>query len=311
MKVLFTADLHLKLGQKNVPVDWQKDRFRKLFQYLNEIVADILVIGGDMFDRLATIEELEFYFELMSSLKHPTIVFPGNHESTKKHQTFLSRLKEVTSRVNPLVNVIDDFYTIENMDFIPYNKLREQWPDLTGNICFTHVRGEIPPHVKPELDLDLFNKWDIVFAGDLHSHENSQRNIVYPGSPLTTSFHRTEVSRGVILLDSDTAEYTFIKLDLPQLIRKTVGSSDLIVPTEYHHTIYELEGELGALKAAENSDLLDKKLVKREYSSGLSLGGNLTIREELAVYLSEVLKIEDIDKVLREADDYIKASNVG
>ena len=46
---------------------------------------------------------------------------------------------------------------------------------------FTHVRGEIPPHVKPEVDLDRFEDFPIVFAGDLHAHSNSQRNIVYPG----------------------------------------------------------------------------------------------------------------------------------
>ena len=57
---------------------------------------------------------------------------------------------------------------------------------------FTHVRGEIPPHVKPEVDLDMFEDFPVVFAGDLHAHSNTQRNIVYPGSPMTTSFHRSK-----------------------------------------------------------------------------------------------------------------------
>ena len=63
---------------------------------------------------------------------------------------------------------------------------------------FTHVRGEIPPHVVPEVDLERFDKFKTVFAGDLHAHENTQRNIVYPGSPMTTSFHRNEVQLQVI-----------------------------------------------------------------------------------------------------------------
>jgi len=50
------------------------------------------------------------------------------------------------------------------------------------------------PHVKPEVDLDRFEDFPVVFAGDLHAHSNTQRNIVYPGSPMTTSFHRKEVS---------------------------------------------------------------------------------------------------------------------
>ena len=47
MKLLFTADLHIKLGQKNVPQDWARNRYNLLWQQLAEkqASADVFVIG--------------------------------------------------------------------------------------------------------------------------------------------------------------------------------------------------------------------------------------------------------------------------
>ena len=298
MKILFTADIHIKLGQKNVPVEWAKQRYEMFISQLSVLQrdCDLLVLGGDVFDRMPTMDELEVYFDLVSSITIPCIIYAGNHEALKKETTFFTYLKRSTQRLNKLVQVIDDYMSIENMDFIPYNKLKEfeKAPHLThGNICFTHVRGEIPPHVKPEMDLDLFNRWDLVLAGDLHSYENSQRNILYPGSPCTTSFHRNVVDTGVIILDSKTLTHSWVKLQLPQLIRKTIQAGDDMPATNYHHTIYEIEGDMAELGALADSSLIDKKVVKRETDTALILDPKMTIQEEVREYLSYILQLSD------------------
>ena len=51
--------------------------------------------------------------------------------------------------------------------------------------------------------LNRFKRFPVVFAGDLHAQKNSQRNIVYPGSPMTTSFHRSKVNTGVLVILDD------------------------------------------------------------------------------------------------------------
>jgi predicted phosphodiesterase len=298
MKILFTADLHIKLGQKNVPVEWAKNRYAMFIEQLAAIQqdCDLLVLGGDVFDRMPTMDELEVYFDLVASINIPCIIYAGNHEALKKDTTFFTYLKKSTTRLNNIVTVIDNYISIENMDFIPYNKLKEfeKAPHLThGNICFTHVRGEIPPHVKPEMDLDLFNRWDVVLAGDLHSYENSQRNILYPGSPCTTSFHRNVVDTGVIILDSKTLTHSWVKLQLPQLIRKTIQAGDDMPATDYHHTIYEIEGDMAELGALADSSLIDKKVVKRETDTALILDPKMTIQEEVREYLSYILQLSD------------------
>lgn len=313
MKVLFTADIHIKLGQKNVPVDWAKNRYDLLwkeFQRCQE-QAEVFIIGGDVFDKLPNMEELEIYFDLINHCTIPTIIYSGNHEAIKKNTTFMSNLAKATNKMNRNVIVIDDYYSDYGIEFVPYNKLKDfeqgnhPWPE-GGQILCTHVRGEIPPHVKPEINLDILNNWDIVLAGDLHSYENSQRNILYPGSPVTTSFHRNSVDTGVILLDNDTLDHTWIKLQVPQLIRQTVGVNDPKPPTPYHHTIYQVEGDMQELGELEDSELIDRKVLKRETDTALLLDKDMTLNEEVSEYLRYILQLPEstIELALQELQNY-------
>lgn len=312
MKVLFTADIHIKLGQKNVPIEWARNRYRMLFDELSRMQekVDMVVLGGDIFDKLPNMEELELYFELLAKLTCPTIIYSGNHEAIKKNTTFLTNLKSVSSKIGSRITILDDFYSLDNMDFIPYNKLKEYHPssiDMHGEILFTHVRGEIPPHVKPEVSLELFDRWKVVLAGDLHSYSNSQRNILYPGSPITTSFHRNLVSTGVIILDTGTLEHTWVELKLPQLLRKTISAGEDMPATEFHHTIYEVEGNMTELQGMVDTTLLDKKVVKRNIDTSLILTPELTLDQEVDEYLRYILQLDDnsVLKVLKELNNHI------
>ena len=318
MKLLFTADLHIKLGQKNVPETWAKDRYKLLFSEIHKLCdekqVDKLVVGGDIFDRLPNMEELELYFEFISRLIAPTILYSGNHEALKKSTTFLTSLKNVTTKLNKYAVVIDDYVSLDGIDYIPYNKLKE-WsenPDNTfvslhNRILCTHVRGAIPPHVLPEVPLELFDRWKLVLAGDLHSYTNSQRNILYPGSPLTTTFHRTNVDTGVIILDTESLGHEWVKLNIPQLIRKTIKAGEPMPQTDFDHTIYEVEGDMLELSMVEHNDLLDKKLVKREIDTALILDSSMSLDKEVEEYLRYILQLNDrdISNILHELSVHI------
>lgn len=311
MTILFTADWHIKLGQKNVPVQWAKNRYRLFFSQVYEVEpkVDLHIIGGDIFDRLPTIEELELYFEFIKGIKVLTLIYAGNHESTKKGKTFLSNLKQVTNLINPLVSIVDYILEDGRYTIVPYEFINTvKWDGLNKSApLFTHVRGEIPPHVKPEIDLDLLQDFNIVFAGDLHSHSNTQRNIVYPGSPMTTSFHRKEVDTGYLLINDDTT-WTWHKFELPQLIRKTVSNPKEMLSTDYHHTIYELEGDVVDLGSVRNTELLDKKLVKRSTEATLLLGKDMSMQDELVEYLTYILEIPEnkLPELIGVYNDYAK-----
>jgi DNA repair exonuclease SbcCD nuclease subunit len=268
MKILFSADWHIKLGQKNVPLNWARARYDSFFHQIHilEDDADLHIIGGDLFDRVPTIDELELYFTFVKGCDIETIIYDGNHEATRKNKTFFTALKEVTNSLNSLVSIIDEAYEDERgFSILPYCDLHKKNSIEMLNKSlpvFTHVRGEIPPHVTPEVDLDRFKRFPTVFAGDLHSHSNCQGNIVYPGSPMTTSFHRSKVSTGVLSIDTEDWDWVWEELELPQLLRKTVSNPDDMIHGLYDHVIYELEGDLGDLAKVASTELLDKKVVK-------------------------------------------------
>jgi DNA repair exonuclease SbcCD nuclease subunit len=298
--ILFTADWHIKLGQKNVPREWATNRYHMFFEQVHSLEkqCNMHVIGGDLFDRLPSMEELELYFTFIRKVQIPTLIYDGNHEATKKNKTFFTQLKQVTRDINPLVKVVDMSYYDNDFGFgvLPYADLhRKNAIELFDpeKPLFTHVRGEIPPHVKPEVDLDRFEDFPVVFAGDLHAHSNTQRNIVYPGSPMTTSFHRNEVQTGYLLINPQDWSWMWDAFELPQLIRKTVSDASEMIPTDYHHTIYEIEGDIQELANVKNNELLDKKVVKRSTEATLVMNKDMTIQEELAEYLTYILEISD------------------
>jgi DNA repair exonuclease SbcCD nuclease subunit len=316
--ILFTADWHIKLGQKNVPLPWACSRYKMFFEAIYDLEeeVDLHIIGGDLFDRVPSMDELTLYFDFIKGIKVPTIIFDGNHEATKKNKTFFSNLTRATSDVNPLVEIVD--YTREHSwgTILPYADLHKKGaiekcnPDKP---LYTHVRGEIPPHVTPEVDLDRFNPFPVVFAGDLHSHSNTQRNIVYPGSPMTTSFHRDIVKTGYLLIDEDNdSTWEWGEFILPQLLRKTVDNESDMQPTMFHHTIYEIEGDVADLANIKNSELLDKKVVKRSSEATLNLK-DLSIEEELVEYMSAILNLTDdkITQIMGVFNDYSKDATLG
>ena len=142
------------------------------------------IIGGDLFDRSPTMEELALYFSFIRNVKKPTLIFDGNHEATRKNRTFFSQLKQPTRDINPLVNVVDISYVDEDWGlefFLMQTYIRKGSIEHfdTNQPLFTHVRGEIPPHVKPEVDLDRFNDFPVVFAGKIFTHIVILKEILF------------------------------------------------------------------------------------------------------------------------------------
>ena len=313
--ILFTADWHIKLGQKNVPLEWAKNRYQMFFNQVSEIEEDVdlHIIGGDLFDRVPSMDELSLYFDFVKKANVRTIIYDGNHEATRKNKTFFDNLVRVTNDLNPLVEVITSTYYEDNWCILPYADLhkKKSIENIDADYLFTHVRGGIPPHVQPEVDLERFDKFKEVYAGDLHAHENTQRNIVYPGSPMTTSFHRNIVKTGYLIID-DNWDWTWHEFDLPQLLRKTVTTEDEMIATEFHHTIYEIEGDVADLATIKNSELLDKKVVKRSSEATLNLK-DMSMEEELVEYMSAILNLNDdkIKSIMGVFNDYSKNATLG
>ena len=100
--------------------------------------------------------------------------------------------------------------------------------------------------------------------------------------------------------------------DLPQLLRKTVDNESEMIASDFHHTIYEIEGDVADLANIKNSELLDKKVVKRSTEATLNLK-EMTIEEELVEYMSAILNLNDnkIKQIMGVFNDYSKNATMG
>lgn len=317
MKILLTADWHIKLGQKNVPRDWAISRYNMFFEKIRllEDDFDIHIISGDLFDRSPTLEELAVFFKFVSQCYIPTYILTGNHEAETRKKSFLEHLSYATNRMNGNVHIITEISSSADLGMdddsfylVPYEYIKKKstWDELPAVPIFTHVRGEIPPHVQPEIPLEWLSKFPTVFAGDLHSFQNCQRNLVYPGSPMTTSFHRklSKNTNGYIAIDTKDWSWDWEDFELPQLLRKTATSKEEMVPTQFHHTIYEFEGNLESIKEIKDSELLDKKIVKRSSEAALILNDSMTFEEELAEYFMFIMEVDNIEEVMTVYHEY-------
>jgi DNA repair exonuclease SbcCD nuclease subunit len=311
-KILCSADWHIILHKKKVPYDWQVNRFRQMFRKLIALEqrCDVHIIAGDIFDKKPEPDEICLFLSYINSVTIPTYIIPGNHEATRKGESFFEHFTQENAIKNENVHVFtrNGRATVagQSFQFFPYGEMQ------TGNlptyveddILVTHIRGEVPPHITPEYDFSLLSPWGLCLLGDLHfNHRYGDTNCYYPGSPLNTTFDRDDKREyGVDIydvIDSHNYSRDFVDLKLPKLIRKKIAVGEEMRDDPVNHVVYEVTGSLDQLAKIKNSELLDKKMVEKPAEeSTLDLKGKTTY-EELEIYLNHI-KVADIDAVMNE-----------
>jgi len=299
LRILFLADIHIKLGQRNIPLGWQWNRFEMLAETIALNIPkyniEEIVIGGDLLDvPKPSYDEVALMLRFLKKIATvPVKVFHGNHEALSKTKGCLDVFGE---GLLDNVTILPTGYRSASYDVIDYFELHQDWKPQQSKLLFTHVRGAIPPHVQPEIELSKFKSYELVIAGDLHSHKNSQENIIYPGSPITTSIHRGLVSgsNGFIVVDTRDLKWEWVELKLPQAIRVTLSPGEP-KPKEdgFHHYIYEVKGTIDELATVEAEDGVEKKVEVPEIIIDELQGDS--IEEEVVYYAKEKLSAgEDV-----------------
>ena len=311
-KILCSADWHIILHKKKVPYEWQTNRFKQMFRKLIalEQSCDVHIIAGDIFDKKPEPDEICLFLSYINSVTIPTYIIPGNHEATKKGESFFEYFTQENAIKNENVHVFtrNGRATVgsTSFQFFPYGEMQiGNLPTyVEDDILVTHIRGEVPPHITPEYDFSLLSRWGLCLLGDLHfNHRYGDTNCYYPGSPLNTTFDRDDKrAYGVDIYNIvDSHNYTreFHDLKLPKLLRKTISVGEEMTPDPVNHVVYEVKGSLDELAKIENSELLDKKMVEKPAEeSTLDLKGKSTY-EELEIYLNHI-KVADVEAVMNE-----------
>lgn len=310
MKLLFTADWHIKLKDK-LPIDWVKSRYFTLVDIINQEKVDLVIIGGDIFDvPKPSVEEIELYHNLMMQLNHHVRVYSGNHEARTKTHSCLYNLSDVTRVAGGNRAYVMRTGSYGDFDIVDYIDLKspEKYPNK-NRLCLTHVRGEIPPHVTWEVDPEYFKHYELVLAGDLHSHKNSQGKFIYPGSPFSVTFHKelTKGTWGYIIIDSETLEWKFIDLvdKIPQLYRKTISDPKDAKPDNWHHVEYIIEGDITEVAK------IDNPLITKKVNLGINKAAVLDLEDmdesaQMRMFLISIMGLAE-DKVKVLVDKYTKA----
>ena len=311
-KILCSADWHIILHKKKVPYAWQVNRFREMFRKLIalEQSCDVHIIAGDIFDKKPEPDEICLFLSYINSVTIPTYIIPGNHEATRKGESFFEYFTQENAIKNENVTVFTRNGRASvgkaNFCFFPYGEMQnDNLPTyVKGDILVTHIRGEVPPHISPEYDFSRLSPWRLCLLGDLHfNHRYGDTNCNYPGSPLNTTFDRDDTREyGVDIYDFNS-DRTYVKrfhnVNLPKLVRRTILAGEPMPTDAKNHVIYEVKGSLDELAKIENTELLDKKMVEKPADdSTLDLKGK-TIYEELEIYLGHI-KVTDIETVMNE-----------
>lgn len=310
IKILSSADWHVNLHRKKIPVSWQMNRFKLLFTKLLalEKECDVHVIAGDLFDKEPDPDEICLVLSYLNSVQKPTLVIPGNHEATTRGRTFWEHFKLENTIKNPLVHIFTENDRIEvagqGFCLFPYGSVQtDKLPKYTeGDILVTHIRGEVPPHITAEYDFEKLRPWKLVLLGDLHfRHKYKDYPIYYPGSPLNTTFDRDDKREyGVDMISMNSIyDYSveFIDLQLPKLLRRTVNVNQQMTQDPYHHVIYEVTGSIDELARVKNTEMLDKKMVEKPASDATLDLKDKTLYEELEIYLKHI-KVAEASIVL-------------
>jgi DNA repair exonuclease SbcCD nuclease subunit len=312
IKILSSADWHVNLHKKKVPYDWQTNRFQLMFDKMRNLESscDVHIIAGDLFDKKPEPDEICLVLSYLNSVTIPTYIIPGNHEATKKGETFWEHFTLENTINNPNVRVFTRnsraVLGSQGFCFFPYGSVQTDSlpPYVDGDILVTHIRGEVAPHITAEYDFSRLGLWGLCILGDLHfNHRYHDTNCYYPGSPLNTTFDRDDSREyGVdIFRVIDSRNYTreFVDLKLPKLIRRTIKVGESMVASIYDHVMYEVTGTIDELSRVEKSELLDKKMVEKPSSDSTLDLKNKSIFEELEMYLGYI-KVADVQKIMAE-----------
>jgi len=293
--IVFVSDIHLNL-RKNY--DFELNRFMLLADELAKQKANLLVLGGDIFDKAyPNLDEIYAFYEFISKVKdsyQKILIISGNHEDLNKNETCFHKLPMLDYQYIEFTK--DGAFQADGvmLYFVSHHKIKEILDIEVSkytNLLFSHIRANIGV-VKAEAPLSKISKhFDKVILGDIHIPYQPYKNIEYCGSPYTIQYEAPrETGYFYIELEKGNVNVEFKSLKhLPQKIRY-----DLSVK-EYEELLPYLDkNNLYKIVLHDNvQSLADLKIPKN-----VSIVFNSTIdNEEIEEQLVEIKRVGCIDVI--------------
>ena len=223
MKIIHTGDLHLKkLYKGKLPLEVSnkllEDAWRALFEvfeFSNEVEADIILIAGDLFEKeYFNLRDLNRFLDLVRNVKAKIFIAFGNHDYLSEDNLFLK--VDLPENLYIFKNNLDYFELSElktRIYGISYNSyaFNRNFGDLDLDEEFINI-GLFHSDLKDErylpLSKDFLQKFNYVALGHIHKRGKVYDNTYYSGSLIPLSF-KDEGKRGIIYLDDEKKSFEF------------------------------------------------------------------------------------------------------
>ncbi|MFR7348987.1 metallophosphoesterase family protein [Peptoniphilus sp.] len=261
MKLIHTADLHLKKSFNNINFD-KKTRQEDLWITFESIVrasndVDFLLLCGDLFEReFFSLSDFKRFFQTLESTRAKVLICFGNHDYVMDKEIF--EIVDIPENVYIFGNTLD-FFEFGDTRFYGFSWDRDSDPKINLKINldnnFTNI---LMMHGSYE-DMDKyfsFSKesiegYDFVFLGHIHKSSEPAKNVYYPGSPEGLSFSETgKRTYNLVNIVDKNIFVEKIKSNRREIVNETIDVTDM-----------ELYGLIETISKFSNDDVVRIELV--------------------------------------------------
>lgn len=240
-KILVIGDPHLKHTNLKMSI-----AFLKWIESLIDTYKPNLVInlGDTMPDHSVIRSEIlnEFTKHLKSVSSVPYIIIRGNHDNFKPNDSTYHALTPFKSGYKN-IHVIDTITDMFGFTFVPFLCSDEVWPEKTQRIVFSHntfVGADFGFKLATEgIPLEALN-CELVISGHIHKRQilnTDTTQVIYPGTPYASSASDVDQEKGVMLFDSETYKFEYIKSPFPMWEKTTI---DLAIDRDHESILKSL-----------------------------------------------------------------------
>ncbi len=227
-KIIITADIHCGFQNRLNDCIWSMDVINA-YATKNQITN--IIIAGDLFhDRTSLgIDIISTVYDHLKKYRDTGVnwvALCGNHD------LFLKTSWQINSLhcLGEILTVVEDYQLLKingrNFHFLPFvhyeSKYLEHFLEIEkkaskDDILVTHigVKGATMNScflLKYWKDIDFENcKFNTIFTGHFHCHQQVGNKVWYPGSPIAFKFDEGMVPHGFIVFDTVTNEVEFVK----------------------------------------------------------------------------------------------------
>lgn len=177
----------------------------RLVKFINKSDADLVFIGGDVFDTSNPPEALKAEFcKIINSIKKHVIIItgrPGDHDYVSENNYVLMDLKEA--------------YNMDSRIHIVGKNVYED--DELPNVLFCHLMLEgIDERYRKTVSLSdpMFKKYNTILLGDYHAFYHKKfgrKDFVYSGAPYPTRYGENCHSVCMVEIDDKTGKLIDVK----------------------------------------------------------------------------------------------------